>query len=181
MLTEFQTRKLLKLFSMYDADHDGFLVKKDFSDIAKKLANLRNWGLRSPRYLAIDSQLTQNWKCLEGEADTDGDHRVSIDEWLAFYDSVLSDPQKYEQRVKKLMDLVFEVFDTDGDGLISKSEWSNLLVVYNVCAVYGERSFDALDTNHDGYLNQTEMLSLLEDFYYSEDPQNPANSMFGPY
>ncbi len=181
MLTELQTRKLTKLFSMYDACCDGFLIKKDFENIAKKLAGIRNWGLRSPRYVGLLNQLLSDWKGLTQAADEDRDQKVSIEEWLNYYDIVLSDPKQYEQRVKALMEMVFDVFNQrEGDG-ITQADWGCLLSAYNVSPAYAPLIFPTLDTEQVGTLNRDKMLQLIHDFFYSDEADAPANSMFGPY
>lgn len=181
MLSDFQRRKLIKLFSMYDADHTGYLVAKDFENIAKRLAVLRGWGGRSPRYVGLLTQLTNNWKSLKGEADTDGDRKIDLNEWLAYYDGVLNDEKRYQKRILTLINLVFEAFDENGDGVISEPEWAGVLKVFNVSPIYAGMVFKAIDANADGVLNKQEFLALLNDFFYSEEEASPANFMFGPY
>jgi Ca2+-binding EF-hand superfamily protein len=181
MLTHFQKRKLIKLFSMYDADRTGYLASKDFENLAKRLAALRGWGGRSPRYRGLLAQLTSNWQELKGQADQDSNHQVDLDEWLAYYEAVLGDAQRYAKRVKTLSQLIFEAFDENGDGVISQPEWAGILRVYNVSPIYASVVFRALDINEDGVLNQLEFLDLLHDFFYSDEEASPANFMFGPY
>ena len=181
MLTEIQKRKLTKLFSMYDANCDGSLVLKDFEAIAKKLAKLRGWGARYPKYLNLLSQLTYDWKRIQAGADQNRDQKVSLDEWLNYHDQVLSDKEQYSQRVRALMELVLDVFDENGDEKISQKEWAGLLSVYNVSPVYAAGVFLKLDTNQDGFLTREEVLQLIHKFYFSDDPETPANFMFGPY
>jgi hypothetical protein len=181
MLTDLQKRKLTKFFSMYDANCGGCLVAQDFENIAKKFADLRGWGFRSPKYLSLCNQLTYDWKCLKSAADRDHDQKVCLDEWFNYYDEILGNQQKYAERVRSLVALVFEVFDENGDGKISQQEWSGLLKVYNVSPVYGAIVFPSLDKNHDGFLSKDEVLHLIHDFFYSDDPACVANSMFGPY
>jgi hypothetical protein len=65
MLTDLQKRKLTKLFSMYDSDYTGVLVKEDFDLMFDKLSTLRNWSLRSPRCLVLQDKLMRKWKGLE--------------------------------------------------------------------------------------------------------------------
>lgn len=181
MLTDLQKRKLTKFFCMYDANHDGELVCQDFDNLVKKMAALRNWGSRYPKYLALQSKFMQTWKLLKGEADTDRDQKVSLLEWLNYYDTVLGDPKKYDQEVRSLMELVFEVFDYDDDGKISQQEWGDFFKVYNISCVYAPSVFLKLDSNQDGFLSRDEALQLIHSFFYENDPEAPANSMFGPY
>ncbi len=181
MLSEIQKRKLTKLFSMYDVDCNGFLLLKDFENRAKKLAALRGWGSRSPKYVQLINQFTYNWKCLSGDSDTNRDHKISLQEWLQHYDTLLSDPKRYTEQVRSLMELVFEVFDENGDGVISQAEWAGLLSVFNVSPIYASDVFTKLDSNQDGSLSREEVLQLIQDFFHSDQLDAPANFMFGPY
>lgn len=181
MLSELQKRKLIKFFSMHDANNDGTLVGPDFENIAKKLADLRNWGARSAKYQVLFNKCIHDWKCLKKDADESHDQKVSLEEWLNWYDQILSDENKYNQEVRYLMELVFEVFDEDEDGKISQQEWAGLLSVYNVSPLYAPLIFPQLDTNQDGFLSKEEVLAMIREFFYSNDLDAPANVMFGPY
>jgi Ca2+-binding EF-hand superfamily protein len=181
MLTKLQVQKITKFFSMYDTNCDGLLVASDFEIIVKKLADLKNMGIRSAKYLALQDRFKQAWKSLEDHADTNHDHKISLQEWLDYYTIVLSDQQKYEDELHTLMDLVFEVFDENDDGNISQKEWENLFTIYNVCPIYAQDIFQSLDQNKDGFLDRGEIMNLIYQFFYSDDPQHLANRMFGPY
>jgi Ca2+-binding EF-hand superfamily protein len=181
MLTDLQKRKLIKLFSMYDADYKGFITRDDFENIAKKLANRRNWSLRSPRYITLSNQFTYDWKCLKRDANADSDKQVSLDEWINYYDAVLSDPDAYQKSAQQLMDLVFDAFDHDEDGKVCSDEWGDFLSVFNVSPVYAPIVFPSLDIDGSGFLNKSEVKSAFHDFFYSDDVNCPANEMFGPF
>lgn len=181
MLTDLQKRKLTKLFSLYDSDYTGVLVKKDFELMFQKLSTLRNWSKRSPRYMVLEDKLMRKWQKLRQKADTHHNKEVSIDEWLVYYDEILADSQAYAEEISGLMDLVFDVFDSDEDGKISQQEWGHLLATFNESPVYAPLVFPALDADQDGWLTKDEVLQLFQDFCSGDDPQSPANSMFGPY
>ncbi|MDY6785894.1 MAG: calcium-binding protein [Cyanobacteriota bacterium] len=181
MLTDLQKRKLTKLFCVYDNNCGGFLEYKDFELILNKLARLRNWSSRSSKYLALQQTFKKRWKKLEDTADKSHNKQVNLEEWLSYYDEILSDEQKYDEQVNALVSVVFEAFDKDGNNKISQSEWAELLSVYNISPVYAPSIFPKLDANGDGFLTKDELLELIRDFYYSDDPSHPANGMFGPY
>lgn len=181
MLTDLQKRKLTKLFSMYDSDYTGILVKEDFELMFKKLTTLRNWSQRSSRYLVLQDKLMRKWQRLAKKADTSHNKQVSRAEWLAYYEEVMADSQTCSEEIVGLMDLIFDVFDQDEDGKVSQTEWGQLLSVFNESPVYAPLIFPGLDGDQDGYLTKQEVAKLFEDFCCGSDPDSLANSMFGPY
>lgn len=181
MLSDLQTQKITKFFSMYDTNCDGFLVSGDFENIVKKLADLRNLGIRSTKYLSLQDRFKRAWKALEAHADLDHDHRISLKDWLAYYQLVLEDRKKYEEELHTLMELVFEIFDENEDDKISELEWEHLFSIYNICPIYAADVFQKLDQNQDGSLDRAEVMDLIYHFFYSNDANHPANRMFGPY
>lgn len=181
MLTDLQKRKLTKLFSMYDSDYTGVLVKKDFELMFKKLSTLRNWSKRSPRYIVLEEKLMRRWQGLEQKADTHDNDQVSLEEWFAYYDELLTDAQASPAMIADLIELVFDVFDQNEDGKINQAEWGQLLAAFNESPVYAPIVFPTLDQDQDGWLTKDEVRGLFINFCYSEDPNEPANQMFGPY
>ena len=181
MLTELQSRKLLKLFCMYDGDRNGFLVQQDFEKIVDRLAKVKNLGARSPKILALKERFVVVWKSLLAKADVSGDKKICLNEWMAYYADVLGDETKYTQEVQALMKLIFEVFDTNGDGQINQEEWAALFQIYNIHPAYAPPAFEQLDENQDGVLSQAEILALVDDFFCGDTADSVANSMFGPY
>jgi Ca2+-binding EF-hand superfamily protein len=181
MLSDLQKRKLTKLFSMYDSDYTGTLVKKDFELLFKKLSTLRNWSKRSPRCIVLENKLMRKWQALRQKADTHQNQEVSIEEWLAYYDEVLADTQACSELVAELIELIFDVFDQDEDGKINQTEWGYLLAAFNESPVYAPLVFPVLDQDQDGWLTKAEIRELFQTFCCSDDPDAPANHMFGPY
>jgi Ca2+-binding EF-hand superfamily protein len=104
-----------------------------------------------------------------------------LKEWLSYYQSVLENEQKYKEELHTLMELVFEIFDQNEDGKISEAEWEQLFSIYNICPIYAAEVFQKLDQNQDGSLDRSEVMDLIYHFFYSDNPDHPANRMFGPY
>ncbi|ESA38392.1 calcium-binding ef-hand-containing protein [Leptolyngbya sp. Heron Island J] len=181
MLTDIQTRKLTKLFRLYDANADGILEQRDFIALATRLANLRQGLQASPHYEQILTHLQQDWLCLCKAADQNYDARITLKEWLTYYEQILDDIKQYASRVIALVTLLFAAFDQDNDGQISEREWIHLLSLFNVLPIYASSIFLNLDVNQDGVLSQDEVLTLIHDFFYINEPSAPANFMFGPY
>jgi Ca2+-binding EF-hand superfamily protein len=181
MLTELQTRKLLKLFSIYDSDCDGVLVQGDFDRVVKRIADCRNLRVRSLKYQVLVEQYQTAWKSLKDHADQNNDRQVDWDEWHAYYDELLNQPDSYEKIIKTRSESVFSAFDTDDDGQLTQDEWAELLSAFNVSPVYAPMTFAKLDFEQQGFLSKACLLQLVQEFYFSDDPNAPGNWLFGPF
>jgi hypothetical protein len=181
MLTDLQKQKIVKLFSMYDTNNTGMINRADFETIIKRLADLRNWSFRSSKYQILSNKLQYKWKCLQGGADTTHDRQISLEEWFCYNEAVIADEKRFAEEVRSLMEVLFEAFDTNEDDKISEQGWSEFLSVYNVSPVYAPLVFPRLDADQDGCLTKSDMIQLITDFYYSDNPDAPANLMFGPF
>lgn len=197
MITEFQKRKLMKLFSMYDACNLGVLKISDFECLAQRLGNLRNWKPDSSAYEDMNSKFIYLWNRMRAEIknvynsqphilnnpdawNTYVRTQVTLDEWFTYFEVVLAKPE-YQQEVLDLSDAIFTVVDTDTSGHLDKAEWADLFRVYNIPVIYVDETFAKIDVNGDGTLDREEVMSMIKEFYFSNDPVANGNYMFGPF
>ncbi len=192
MLTDFQKRKLMKLFSMYDACNLGVLKISDFECLAQRLADLRGWLPNTEPYEDITSKYLLLWNRMRSEikhkvlsqenieeATTQIRSQVNLEEWFIYFDIVLNDPSYHEETLA-LTETVFAVVDTDESGHLDKEEWANFFRVYNIPVIYVEETFAKIDLDGNGVLTKDEVLGMIKDFYFSNDPDASGNYMFGP-
>jgi Ca2+-binding EF-hand superfamily protein len=107
------------------------------------------------------------------------DYQIHLNEWLDYYDSVSQD-EAHRREVASVAELIFDIIDLDESGNLDRNEWTILFQVFNIPVVYVSETFDRIDRNHDGLLSKEEFLPLLEEFYYSDDPNATGNGIFGP-
>jgi Ca2+-binding EF-hand superfamily protein len=183
MLTELQKRKLMKLFSMYDACNLGVLRISDFERLAQQLAEMRGWKPGTEAYEKLINQYLFRWNRMRAEIkqtlNVRNDGQVNLDEWLTYYDTVLND-QAHEEDLLALAEAVFNVVDVDQSGHLDQGEWTELFRAYNIPVIYVEETFARIDRDGDGALSKAEVLSMIREFYYSSDPDAAGNYMFGP-
>jgi len=79
------------------------------------------------------------------------------------------------------LQLIFDVFDPDGDGTISAQEYRGLATIFNIDPTQADEIFLRLDLSGDGSISREEFTQLWIDFWYSEDKNAAGNWMFGPY
>lgn len=181
MVSALQQQKFIKLFSMYDASARGHLDRKDFEAIVNKAARIKNWSSRSAKYQTLLYKYMDQWDGLEKTACNNTKHQVTLPSWLEYHEALVASPDRYAAQVKELMEIIFDVFDGDGNGEISVDEWAEFLRLYNISPVYATFIFPKLDQNQDGLLSKADLLELMHQFYYSDDPQAPGNLIFGPF
>jgi len=192
MLTDFQKRKLMKLFSMYDACNLGVLKISDFEQLAQRLADVRGWQPDTMPYEDITSKYLLLWNRMRSEikhkvlsqenieeATTQIRSQVSLEEWFIYYDIVLNDPSYHEETLA-LTETVFTVVDTDESGHLDQQEWANFFRVYNIPVIYVAETFTRIDLDGNGVLTKDEVLTMIKEFYFSNDPEASGNYMFGP-
>ena len=182
-LSTLQKRKLMKLFGMYDANNTGTLYLSDFEHIANRLAKMKGWRQGGSDYHRLMDKLMHRWIHLRSEVKATLGHRpaefVTLDEWLHYYEQVLKDDE-YRAPINEIEDLIFEAVDADASGSLELQEWQSLFQIYGIPVIYAEEAFAKIDQNQDGCLSREELLPLIEEFYYSDDPRSPGNYIFGP-
>jgi juvenile hormone diol kinase len=180
MLTELQTRKWTRLFHVYDGDGNGVVDKKDFEAIFQNVAAARNLAPESPQYQQIHAKFMEDWKHLQKDADKNNNGQIELAEWLEHGYHRINSPEMY-QTVIDLANQMFELLDTDGNGVISLEEYKNVLQSWRVPEEIAAETFPKLDLNGDGVINKDEFVELVRQFHMSDDPDAPGNFFFGPF
>jgi juvenile hormone diol kinase len=180
MLTEFQKEKLPRLFAVYDADANGFVEREDFVRLTQSFAQARGWEPGDEEYDALEARLLSRWQSMRQFADADHDDRVSLDEWLAYVDDMLDSEDAYEAEVQKIARSTFGVFDRDGDGKLDLAEYQEGYRSLGLDEALASDVFRRLDLDYDGYISKSEHLTLVDQFFRSQNPHSPGNWVFGP-
>ena len=118
---------------------------------------------------------------LRRHADTDADGTVALDEWLSYWSGLLDSGERYQDEVMTLTDRMFEMFDTDEDGVLGPDEFCDFFGVFGLKSALARGVFVKLDLDGDGAISRAELLEMADQFYSSDDPDAPGNELFGPY
>ncbi len=181
MLTDLQRRKQRNLFALHDLDGDGYLRDDDWEAYTRNLCAAKGVGPGSPEYDAILAGFAAMWQDVMGRADASGDGRIDFDEWCSIVGEVLEDGDRYAGFVNPIVDSVFSMLDQDGDGMISEEEYS---AVWQAGAHDGGGApavYRRLLGDGGRGIPIDDLRDLVERFFRSQDPDEPANLFFGPF
>lgn len=180
VLTDLQKRKFTRSFYCLDADRDGYLEQSDFETILSNMAAVRGLRPGSPEYAALQEGVMSIWQNVLKQGDADGDGRCTLDEWLSMQVENLSNPERYRKYNVDNARLFFDLMDLDGDGQVGLNEWISFYHAFcRLPESVARESFARLDLNQDGILSREEIIELLRQFHYGNDPDAPGNWIFG--
>lgn len=182
MLSELQIKKLTRLFNIFDTDGNGVLEKNDFEKIVANFLNLYNVKPGTLTYKDLSKKYLLRWERLQQISDKNQDKKVSLAEWLEYYEDVVNyDYGNEEPLWRKRANVSFDIIDTNKDGVWSLQEYQTLFKIYGLDEQLATEIFPRLDLNSDGHISKEEYLQLTEEFYLSDDPKSPGNFLFGLY
>jgi len=180
MLSDLQLKKLPKMFALNDNNGDGVIAQEDFEEAARVLGRFRGLAPGTAEYEDLHRTIMARWNNLRETCDTDGDNRVTLQEWLAYWDKVLATQGEYERVCKPFSAVVARTLDLDGDGKISPDEYAQWLSRWGVDKKAALECFARLDLNGDGHLSVDEFVALVAQYFQSSDPNSPGNWLLGP-
>lgn len=180
MLSLLQQQKLTRYFRVYDVDDDGAIGRRDFERVLENLRVLHGLAPEAPAFQALRQAYLVRWESMRVSADADHDGGVDLQEWLAYWDALLSDAERYESEVAGLVDRLYALFDTDESGGIEAGEFCDFYGAYGLRAEMAREVFQALDTDGDGTVSRGELSGMARQFYLSDDPTAPGNHLYGP-
>jgi hypothetical protein len=178
MATDLLQRKLEKVFGSFDVDRDGVIDQLDITAMAQIWCDTYEVAPHSEGWRKIHGAAAKMWRDIRGSVDTDGMKRVTRQEWVAWSDKP-DFPEFVETSAIPFSLAVFDVADADRDGRITVEEMMAAQIKSGMSAAETRGAFDLLDTDHDGYVTGDEYAQAAREFYLSDDPDAPGNSIAG--
>ncbi len=153
-------RKMMRLFNLMDHDKNGFIEPLDFEQAVKTIADINGLQIGSPDYWLIHSFWTGLGEKLQTLVDTDGDGRITPDEWQEYMSKRLD---------SDFADAFLKMIDSDGTGKIDISEIKMFYQAYKINTNQAKFSEENSDIDQDGHIPPEEIKKCLEQFMYRDE------------
>ena len=149
----------MKLFLVFEQRESGVLSFKEFHEAIREIG--------------LDPSSDQV-KRLFNRVDSDGNGRIDFEEFLKLFllvnkgkkkkdsDEEMDERPEFDEERRKSLKLM-KIFDTDGDGMLSISEWQNVLSRMGMkCSSKEAKAlFRNVDSNGDGKVDLDEFMQYL--------------------
>jgi hypothetical protein len=180
VVSPFVHRKLALGFYRLDLTKDGLLSQDDFESLGQHVAEQLQLAQGSAPAAQIGRAFMNLWEAYYQPADTDGDHAVSFDEFVAAHEARVQSPDARARGVG-VNAAVFGALDTDSDGRLALPEYAAFLKALGVSTAEAETAFRHLDRDGDGFLSDEELAVDSWEYWNAEDRSAPGNWFLGSY
>jgi Ca2+-binding EF-hand superfamily protein len=181
MLDDTHERKARHYFTLIDEDGNGLIEVNDFALRAQRLAESQNLAGEADR-AALRQQVLAWWNHICTVADFDGDARISLPEWKAYWHSIQRGVERGNrdtlQTLVRAAKGTLRAVDRDGTGRVTPAEYADWLAAWG--ATGSEEAFQQLDRGGKGFLTEADFVVAVQEFYLSDDPAAPGNALYGP-
>ncbi|MBZ4321411.1 EF-hand domain-containing protein [Streptomyces huiliensis] len=178
MLGEIQQSNADQVFSTLDTTRDGVIGKDDFQRLAQRVcAMLPN--VDAAQAEEIDTSVAAWWNYFREAADSDGDGKVTRQEFLAAVESGVERGQEYIDRFERVARAMIAAADTDGDGLLDSEEIQRLGEAWEIQETHHVETFRRVDSNGDGRISVDEAVQAACDIFLTQDRTSPGATLLG--
>ncbi|GAA3901505.1 EF-hand domain-containing protein [Streptomyces lacrimifluminis] len=179
-MTALQDLKYGQWFRGADVDGDGFITQRDVRMMSERYIAARGTAPEAATARLLTEGMDGFWTNVLAPMDQDGDGKIDLREMTEGFRRVLTDPAQYPEQIEPVTNYFFDLADLNGDGKIDQAEFQQMY--YSVAGVPGEDCaavFAALDRDGSGALDRAEFHQAVAEFFYGNDPDAPANHLFG--
>ncbi|MFI1936524.1 EF-hand domain-containing protein [Streptomyces purpureus] len=168
--------RLERLFEATDVNADGYVEWADHQLIVERILDAYKTERDGQEGQTLKAAYAMAWQEVRRHAG--GKERLNKAEYTAALRATVLDTSRFNL-VEALPHAVFDIIDTDGDGLIDKGEYQRWLEVWDITAPDAMNVFHALDTDGDGTISRQESVRSWREFFLSDDPRAAGTLFFG--
>lgn len=182
MSADFQRKKLGYLFSILDLNSNGCLQMDDFTEMVEKVRVTLGYEPGEKGHKRITDKAVRLFNTLVKDIKPFTFNQVTENEWIDFFIKkvILSGDEDTLDDYKELIfNFMFDFFDQNRDGFISKQEYEDFYDIFGIDRAYCDKAFSLLDKTQSYKLSRYDLMNAVEEFFASNDPTLPGNWIFG--
>ncbi|QMU71390.1 EF-hand domain-containing protein [Streptacidiphilus sp. P02-A3a] len=150
------------VFDLADVNGRGELGGEHVEELVEQLAGAFGVAPGSPEHTALKAATSRLWQVLLQDLGLGDKDKVGREHYVAHYSAAADSAVR--QSLTQLTDLLFELFDVDGDGKISPSEFERYHRAWDVPADRIQLTFEQLDSGGTGFLSREQLSEYLGGF-----------------
>lgn len=180
-------QKWFHFFELLDDNRDDVLMPEDFERIAARLAEKRGFPSNhsvTKLYIQRARRFYDEMLVETGVSAIRAFQKgLTRRRWAVFMENILSsaeDSKAFRKFIGFFVSTVFTVFDRDGNGVIDRSEYDEIMEVLFINENGQSKGFEALDENGDGFISKKEFINGFI-AYFTDERLTKYNYIFGEF
>jgi Ca2+-binding EF-hand superfamily protein len=151
------------IFSLFDVDGNGYLEPSDFDAMTDRVVQAAS-GSTDAAKLALSKAFRRYWNTLATELDENHDGRISPDEFVA----CVLNPERFDSTIAEFADSLAALGDPDGDGLIDRPLFTDLMVGIGFAKPNIDALFNALAAPGSARITVPAWAAAIREYYHPE-------------
>ncbi|WP_077800849.1 EF-hand domain-containing protein [Streptomyces sp. JHA26] len=166
------TDRVELVFSLFDADGNGYLEPSDFDLMSERVVAAVP-AADEARRNRLAGAFRRYGETLLNELDANGDGRVSPAEFT----SVVLDPQRFDAAVDEFAEALAAMGDPDGDGFVGRPEFVALMIAIGFERPNIEALFQAFGPDGEDRIRVSTWADGIRDYYRPEKSGIPGDHL----
>ncbi|XP_013410339.1 uncharacterized protein LOC106173684 [Lingula anatina] len=169
-------QKFRTIFRCYDINADGYLTEEDFMLSTERATEYLGLDDRKAKHL-LHQRLTF-WEIIPKSPEDPS--KVTEKDFLRNISSVVNEDSFRQKYLLNILTVDFKTMDLDGDGFASEDQFAAFFYSLNVPIDKSREMFGMLDDDKDGFISMDEFAHVFMEYFFTEDPENAYNELYGP-
>lgn len=160
------------VFGLFDADGNGNLEEHDFDLMAGRVA-VAAADSDAAAKAEISDSFAQWWTVLRTELDANKDNKITFDEFTA----CVLNPERFDDTIARFANALAALGDPDGDGLIHRPLFIDLMIAIGFELANINALFDAFGPTDDDQVPVSTWVEAIKEFYRPDAGKTVGNKL----